>query len=64
MKVYALVDKDMRVLKNKGKSGLFLSLDMLKKHAFRYGLHGGRMAEGKQVVELKVDKIYDLEESK
>lgn len=59
MALYAIVDEDMQIMTHvsKGTLGVFKSIGMLKKHAWRY-------TRGKEwmIAELDARKVYKAEE--
>lgn len=59
MALYAIVDEDMQIMTHvsKGTLGVFKSIGMLKKHAWRY-------ARGKEwrIAEFDARKVYKAEE--
>lgn len=59
MVLYAIVDEDMQIMTHvsKGTLGVFKSIGMLKKHAWRY-------ARGKEwmIAELDISQAYKAEE--
>lgn len=59
MNLYAIIDEDVRVVRHKGKMGIFTDLDMLKKHAWRYVGRGNKY----KVAELEMTNIYPVEQS-
>ncbi|MBC2104029.1 hypothetical protein [Listeria booriae] len=60
MTLYALVDEDIQIARHRSKGTLavFVNLDRLKEHAWRY------QASDKtyKVAELEIEQIYELEE--
>lgn len=59
MTLYAIVDEDMQIMTHvsKGTLGVFKSIGMLKKHAWRY-------TRGKEwmIAELDISQAYKAEE--
>lgn len=58
MTLYAIIDEDMQIAKHrsKGTLGIFKSLDMLNKHAWRYKRPSGKY----KIAELEIEQIYEF----
>lgn len=54
MELYAIVDEDMRIVRHKGKLGVFTDLDMLKLHAWRYV----GMRKNYKIAELEIADVF------
>lgn len=61
MTLYALVDDELSVARHrrKGTLAVFVNLDRLEEHAWRYQSSGKTY----KVAELEIEQIYELEET-